>query len=152
MRCMNRSVPLPPPRGFTLIELMIVTVVIAVLASVAMPSFFESIRKSRRADAITSLSTVAQRQEAWRGNNPTYTANLGSTGLNVANPSSGYYTLAVSFPVGASSGVAYTVTATRAGGQTSDAKCGDFTLAASAGQFSYGTTGGSLPADRCWSR
>jgi len=42
-------------RGFTLMELMIVVAVVAILAAIAYPSFIEQIRKSRRADAQTSL-------------------------------------------------------------------------------------------------
>lgn len=136
-------------RGFTLIEVMVVVAVVAVLAAVALPNYFESVRKSRRAEAITALSTIAQRQENWRSNNPTYTADLSVSGLNVPNPPSGYYTLSVTFA--AASSVSFTATATRAGAQSGDTRCGNFSLAASAGQYSYTSTG-TLPAARCWSR
>ena len=38
-------------RGFTLLELMIAVVVVAILASVAYPSYQAHLRKSRRAEA-----------------------------------------------------------------------------------------------------
>jgi type IV pilus assembly protein PilE len=138
-------------RGFTLIEVMITMAILAILAAVAVPAYFDSVRKSRRADAITALSAIAQKQENWRSNNPTYTTDLSTAGLNVPNPSSGYYTLAVTIPAGASSAVAFSATATRAGSQISDAACGNLTLAASAGQFTYSSTG-AQPSSRCWSR
>ena len=49
--------------GYTLIEVMIALAIIAILASVAMPSFFDSIRKSRRSEAVAALSAVQQAQE-----------------------------------------------------------------------------------------
>ena len=45
--------------GFTLIELMIVVVIVAILATVAYPSYQESIRKTRRSDAQAALVGMA---------------------------------------------------------------------------------------------
>jgi type IV pilus assembly protein PilE len=150
---MRNSAPLRTSSyGFTLIEIMVVVAVLAILAAVAMPNYFESVRKSRRAEAITALSTIAQRQENWRSNNAQYTLLLADLGASSPTPS-GYYNLSLSVPAGASSSVAFMVTATRVvgGAQAGDARCGDFSLAASAGQYSYTSTG-TLPAQRCWSR
>jgi type IV pilus assembly protein PilE len=134
-------------RGFTLIELMITVVIVSILAMVAVPAYFDQMRKSRRADAVTALNQIAQAQERWRANNASYTTDLGSTGLNVPNPSSGYYTLNVS----AASAASYTATATAAGAQLKDTKCATFTVVASGGQFTYSATPAANSA-RCWSR
>ena len=47
-------------RGFTLVELMIVVVVVSILASFAIPSYREYVRRSARADAKTALLQNAQ--------------------------------------------------------------------------------------------
>lgn len=49
--------------GFTLIELMIVVLVVAILAAIAYPSYQDSVRKARRADGKELLMRVAQAQE-----------------------------------------------------------------------------------------
>ena len=51
---------LRPSRGFTLIEVMIVVAIVAILASIALPSYLESVKRGRRADAKTALLENAQ--------------------------------------------------------------------------------------------
>ena len=134
--------------GFTLIELMIVVAIVAIIAAVALPSYFGSIRKSRRADAITALNQIAQAQERWRANNSTYTTVLTSAGLNVSDPPSGYYTLAIA---AGPTGTAYSATATAAGAQLSDSRCTSFTLSMNLGTITYAATPAANAA-RCWNR
>ena len=63
-------------RGFTLIEVMIAVVIVAILVAVALPAYQNSIRKSRRSEAFAALSNVQQMQERHRSSQPVYAASL----------------------------------------------------------------------------
>jgi type IV pilus assembly protein PilE len=145
--------------GFTLLELMIVAVVIAILASIAYPSFVSQIRKGRRADAINVMSQVQQAQERWRANNQNYT-DLAGLGLAGTTPG-GYYAVTTAAGAGAEAARDYTVTATAQGSQTADTDCAALRIAVDNGAVAYlaGTTSASLndaagneTARRCWNR
>jgi type IV pilus assembly protein PilE len=148
-------------RGFTLIELMVTVVIVAILAAVALPAFMSQVRKSRRAEAITTLSQISQAQERWRSNCATYvntTASLSAAanplpcagGLGIPTTTS-YY--AYSASAVASAAVAYAVRATATGAQLKDTRCLTLTLhAAPGGQFNYLSTGTGGSPNLCWNR
>lgn len=58
--------------GFTLIELMITVIVIAILSAIAYPSYTEYVRKSRRADGRATVLATAQKMESYFTENTTY--------------------------------------------------------------------------------
>ncbi|MCU0969921.1 MAG: prepilin-type N-terminal cleavage/methylation domain-containing protein [Rubrivivax sp.] len=140
--------------GFTLVELLIALVVLGILASVALPSFLDSVRKGRRSEAFAALNAVQQAQERWRANNPSYTTDLSAAGLNLPTSSSGgRYSIAVN----AADASGYTVTATGNGSQAEDGSCAKLAVQAAGGNIRYGsgTSGGSVvfsDNDRCWAR
>ena len=141
------------PRGFTLIEVMIVVVIIALLATVALPAYLDQVRKSRRADAIARISQFQQAQERWRSNNATY-GTLPNLGIG-ATTADGYYSLSMTASPTATT---YQLLATATGAQASDTNCKFLALSMSGGNTtllsgpdsSVGNTGSAN--SRCWNR
>lgn len=122
--------------GFTLIELMMVVAIIGVLAGIAIPSYQDSIVKSRRADAkaaLSELSVFMERYYTAKGCYNTPDSNGACVSSNttapplpfVVSPKSGtpsYYNLSV--VVTAST---FTLTAAPIS-NTLDTKCQSLTL------------------------
>ncbi|WP_267966983.1 type IV pilin protein [Delftia tsuruhatensis] len=113
-------------QGFTLIELMITVAVVAILSAIAYPSYQEYMLRSRRVEAQSLLGEAAARQERWRAQNGSYTSTVANLRLAWGDKSeNGYYTLTVA---SVANDGGYTLTATRTASQTSDRRCGDYTL------------------------
>jgi type IV pilus assembly protein PilE len=120
-------------RGFTLIELLIVVVIVGILAAIAIPSFLDSVRKSRRADGKTALMALSLAQEKHRANCTSYATsitgdtdamnNCTNSQLDLSTTSAdGYYTIAFS---GTPDSTGFTATANpnSKGGQSNDTAC-----------------------------
>ena len=75
-------------RGFTLIEVMITVAIVAILAAVALPTYRQHVRKSRRAEAQAFLMNVAGRQQQFLLDTRAYASSLatavGAAPANVA--------------------------------------------------------------------
>ena len=78
------SVNKKPASGFTLIELMMVIVIVAVLTLVAYPAYQSFTVKANRAEAQSYLMDVAQKQQLYFNDTRTYAAN--ATELNSTMP------------------------------------------------------------------
>lgn len=64
----TRRRPAAPRRGFTLVEVLIVVVLMAILAAVAAPSFFDSVDDADVAVALNNLQNVRLIIERYRVN------------------------------------------------------------------------------------
>lgn len=69
-------------RGFTLIEALITVAIVAILASVAFPSYTDFVTRSNRSEAQRELLRIANLQEQFYVDNRSYTADMESLGLN----------------------------------------------------------------------
>jgi len=67
--------------GFSRIDFTISTAIIAVLASVAVPSYSSYVLESRRADGIAELSRVMQREETLLSENGSYSLSMKALGF-----------------------------------------------------------------------
>jgi len=143
--------------------LLIVVAVVALLAAVAVPTFIDSIKKSRRSDAIAALNLIQVAQERWRSNRPAYSgeltaaANATPPGLGLsALSTSGYYDLSLT----SATAIGYTVTATArdGGSQVNDGNCARLRVIVQGGNILYGSaastgsTWNDAGDNRCWSR
>ena len=69
--------------GFTMIELMVVLLILAILAAIAYPSYQESILKTKRAEGRAALMRTMQQQERYYSLQASYLAfSVASTDAN----------------------------------------------------------------------
>lgn len=131
-------------RAFTLIEMLIALAVIAILAAIAVPSYQDHVRQSRRVDGQAALMNLQMAQERWRANNLTYSASLSDLGVG-SSSSENHYTIAVTS--GSISGSAFIATASAKSSspQAGDTGCTTLTLSQSGNQTSM------TPA-ACWKK
>ena len=100
--------------GFTLLELMIVVVVLAILAAVALPSYRDYILRSQLAEATTNLADVAAKLEQFFQDNRTYAGGC-AAGTVAPLPANAKY---FGFTCPTLTGTQYIVRATGKAGQS----------------------------------
>ncbi len=125
-------------KGFTLIEIMIALVILAILASIAITSYQRYLLRSHRTDAMKLLLDTAGAQESLYSFKYKYTGSLEELGLSSNKSDYGYYQLSIQLDNNEKS---YILTAMPIGSQAND-ECGSFQL------YSDGTRQASK--EGCW--
>jgi type IV pilus assembly protein PilE len=80
--------------GFTLVELVIAMVIVAILASIALPSYRDSVRKSERRAAQAAMMQIANLQHQYFVSNRAY-GTKDDLGYELPPEVSGKYTLTI---------------------------------------------------------
>lgn len=145
-------------RGFTLIELLISVAVLAIVSTLAWPSYQGYVHRARRADAHAALARLQMAQERRRSQLPAYTATLGEGGLGLSAASTdGHYALATSVAE-ETAGTAYRVSASASGAQSADTACRHLAIDVDGGNLqmrsgSSSTLGNDSATNRrCWNQ
>lgn len=136
--------------GFTLIELMITVAIIAIIASIALPSYRNYILKANRAAAKTTLVELQARQDGYYVDRRRYASTLTALGYP-ANPS---WISAAGEPdteemdrsiyrieLSAVTTNGYRLEAIPVGSQTDDERCGTLSVIASGRKQASGSDG-----------
>src|SRR5689334_19618054 len=101
-------------RGFTLVELAVVIIIIGILAAFAVPRFLDSVERSKAGEALNYLAAVRSAQERYQIRQGTYADDL--TKLDIQMPDPKYFS--VGTPAAGSTGSledSWTLTLTRSG-------------------------------------
>jgi len=101
-------------KGFTLVELAVVIIIIGVLAAFGVPRFLDSVERSKAGEAFNYLSAVRSAQERYQVRQGTYADDISKLDIQMQEPK--YFT--VGTPAAGSSGSledSWSLTLTRTG-------------------------------------
>lgn len=130
-------------RGFTLVELLVASVVGVLLATLAWPAYRSQLQRAGRAEAIDALQRLHVAQERYRETFGRYATERATVGFGAAT-AGGRYRLEFK-PTGVESYQALAV-AREGGPQEGDGACQALSLEVREG---FATLG---PDGRCWNR
>ncbi len=141
--------PKESSRGFTLIEVMVVLVIVGILLGVALPTYQNSMQKGRRSDAKSALLDAANRQEQYMLDRGSYTLDMTELGFG-EDPyisEDAHYSVDAAVCDDGEIDRCFVLTATPRAGtpQSEDTRCNNFMLGSDGSKTASGSD-----ASNCW--
>lgn len=128
--------------GFTLIELLVVVAIVAILASIAIPSYRRHVLHGNREAAESLILEIASAQERYMVDNRSYAPDVATLGYSSSvQPPAVSANYIVSLAPVAGPPPSYVITAVPQGGQVEDTACATLTLSGD---------GTKSPSADCW--
>ena len=116
-------------RGFTLLEILVVVLLVAVVAALAVPGWRQHLVRVHRSEAITGLAEIAAAEERFYLSQGRYAGALTAappSGLGLAlSASARHYSFSIAV---AEDGQSFIASATPTGNQGSDGECFVFSI------------------------
>ena len=148
--------PRPRSRGHTLADLLVALAIVALLATIAVPSYRGQLERARRSEARAALLAIAAAQETHYLECRRYASELDADSAPSCDPSrlrlpvatpDGAYTVAITSAD--TDGWSAQATARPAGSQARDSSCREIALDSAGHRTARDTEGRSTDAE-CW--
>ena len=124
---------------------MITVAILGIIASIAIPSYFEHVKRTARTEAITSLLDAANKQEQYFVDNREYTSTIADLGVS-STTENNFYTISVEVDNDAGT---FTFKATpESGPPLQDAECKTLSIS----DTGLKTSTGSADSSTCWGK
>jgi prepilin-type N-terminal cleavage/methylation domain-containing protein len=125
-------------RGFTLVELAVVVVIIGVLAAFGVPRFLESVERSKASEAFGYLAALRSAQERYQAREGKYATDFADLDIDYSDPK--YFTVPAS--ITSENEDEWSLTLTRMAGSSG---FGAYTVTFN--QDGYDVDGSTIPAE-----
>lgn len=100
-------------KGFSLVELAVVVIIIGVLAAFGVPRFRDAVERSKASEAFSFLASVRSAQERFQARQGVYATTIGALDISVSPPK--FFVDGTKAPIGVATAFTPTVVGTNPG-------------------------------------